>query len=122
MVNNSDVIKLFEEKKVQLMSKELRSLASEICYYYNKYGIINIADFYTYLNDKEELLTIFNHITNMNLEDDISIQAINDYIRVIEEYRVRQEIKRLNELIKQEQDPIEKSKIAEKIRLLRIGD
>ena len=122
MVNNSDVIKLFEEKKVQLMTKELRSLASEICYYYKKYGNINMADFYTYLNDKEELLTIFNHITNMNLEDNISIQAINDYIRVIEEYRVRQEIKRLNELIKQEIDPIEKSKIAEKIRLLRIGD
>ena len=122
MVNNSEVIKLFEEKKVQLMTKELRSLASEICYYYKKYGNINMADFYTYLNDKEELLTIFNHITNMNLEDNISIQAINDYIRVIEEYRVRQEIKRLNELIKQEIDPIEKSKIAEKIRLLRIGD
>ena len=122
MVNNSEVIKLFEEKKVQLMTKELRSLASEICYYYRKYGNINMADFYTYLSDKEELLTIFNHITNIDLEDNISINAINDYIGVLEEYRVRQEIKRLNELIKQEVDPIEKAKIAEKIRLLRIGD
>ena len=122
MVNNSEFIKLFEEKKVQLMTKELRSLASEICYYYKKYGNINMADFYTYLSDKEELLTIFNHITSINLEDNAGINAINDYIGVIEEYRVRQEIKRLNELIKQEIDPIEKAKIAEKIRLLRIGD
>ena len=122
MVNNSEIIKLFEDKKVQLMTKELRSLASEICYYYKKYGNINVADFYTYLNDKEELLTIFNHITSMDFDDDTSIQAINDYIGVLEEYRVRQEIKRLNELIKKETDPIEKSKIAEKIRLLRIGD
>jgi len=122
MLNNTKVIKLFESNKVYLMTKELRSLASEICYYYQKYGNINMADFYTYLNDKEELRTIYDYIISLNLEDDITEKAIMDYVEVIKEYRVRQEIERLNELIKQENDPIEKAKIAEKIRLLRIGD
>ena len=35
---------------------------------------------------------------------------------------MRQEIKRLEDNIKKELDPIEKAKLAEKIRLLRIGE
>ena len=123
MVNDAEVIKLFENNNVHLMTKELRSLASEICYYYRKYGSINMADFYTYLNDKEELLIIYKFITGIDrVNDSISIKAVKDYIGVIEEYNVRQEIKRLEDNIKKELDPIEKAKLAEKIRLLRIGE
>lgn len=122
MVNDPWVIRKFEKEDVHLMTKELRYLASEICYYYRKYGTINMADFYTYLTDKEELLVVYNFITNLDYEDEISVKAIEDYIMVIKEYNVRQEIKRLSDLIKKENDPIEKAKIAERIRLLRIGE
>ncbi len=122
MVNDPWAIRKFEKEDVHLMTKELRYLASEICYYYHKYGTINMADFYTYLTDKEELLVVYNFIMSLDYEDDISVKAIEDYIGVIKEYNMRQEIKRLNDLIKRENDPIEKAKIAEKIRLLRIGE
>ena len=122
MVNDPWVIRKFEKENVRLLTKELRYLASEICYYYRKYGTINMADFYTYLTDKEELLVVYNFITNLDYEDEISVKAIEDYITVINEYNVRQEIKRLSDLVKKENDPIEKAKIAEKIRLLRIGE
>lgn len=122
MVNDSWVIRKFEKENVRLLTKELRYLASEICYYYRKYGTINMADFYTYLTDKEELLVVYNFITNLDYEDEISVKAIEDYITVINEYNMRQEIKRLSDLVKKENDPIEKAKIAEKIRLLRIGE
>lgn len=122
MVNDPWVIRKFEKENVRLMTQELRYLASEICYYYRKYGTINMADFYTYLTDKEELLVVYNFIINLDYEEEISVKAIEDYITVIKEYNVRQEIKRLNDLIKKENDPIEKAKIAEKIRLLRIGE
>ena len=122
MVNDSWVIRKFEKEDVRLFTKELRYLASEICYYYRKYGTINMADFYTYMTDKEELLVVYNFIINLDYEDEISVKAIEDYITVIKEYNVRQEIKRLSDLVKKENDPIEKAKIAERIRLLRIGE
>ena len=122
MVNDPWVIRKFEKEDVRLFTKELRYLASEICYYYRKYGTINMADFYTYLTDKEELLVVYNFIINLDYEDEISVKAIEDYITVIKEYNVRQEIKRLSDLVKKENDPIEKAKIAERIRLLRIGE
>lgn len=122
MVNDPWVIRKFEKEDVRLMTKELRSLASEIAYYYQKFGTINMADFYTYLTDKEELLVVYNFITNIDYEEEINVKAIEDYIEAIKEYNVRQEIKRLNDLIKKENDPIEKAKIAEKIRLLRIKE
>lgn len=122
MVNDPWVIRKFEKEDVRLFTKELRYLASEICYYYRKYGTINMADFYTYLTDKEELLVVYNFITNLDYEEEISVKAIEDYITVIKEYNVRQEIKRLSDLVKKENDPIEKAKIAERIRLLRIGE
>lgn len=123
MVNDSWAIQLFEREKVILINKEQRSLASEICYYYHQNGSINMADFCTYLNDKEELQLVYNHIiSSEEYDDELNPKAMKDYVGVIKEYNERQEIKRLNELIKNENDPIEKAKIADKIRLLRIGE
>ena len=122
MVNDPWVIRKFEKENVRLMTQELRYLASEISYYYRKYGTINMADFYTYLTDKEELLVVYNFIISQDYEEEVNVKAIEDYISVIKEYNVRQEIKRLSDLVKKENDPIEKAKIAERIRLLRIGE
>ena len=122
MVNDPWVIRKFEKENVRLMTQELRYLASEISYYYRKYGTINMADFYTYLTDKEELLVVYNFIISLDYEEEVNVKAIEDYISVIREYNVRQEIKRLSDLVKKENDPIEKAKIAERIRLLRIGE
>ncbi len=122
MVNDPWAIRKFEKEDVHLFTKELRSLASEICYYYHKYGTINMADFYTYLADKEELLRVYNFVISLDYEDEMSVKAIEDCIGVIREYNVRQEINRLRDLVKNENDPIEKAKIAERIRLLKIGE
>lgn len=122
MVNDGQVIKRVEKEDVHFPTKELRYLASEICYYYHKYGSITMADFYTYLNDKEELLVVYNYIMSFQYNEEINYNAIDDYIGVVKEYNLRQEIKRLSDLVKKENDPIEKAKIAERIRLLKIGE
>ena len=105
-----------------MVEKAYRHLASEIYYYYTKYGEVTIADFYTYLTDKAELLELYNKIISYESSYDTSDKAIEDYVKVINKYNERQEIKRLNALVKKEIDPIEKAKIAEQIRLLRIGE
>ena len=47
-------------------------------------------------------------------------KAQDDYVKVIRDYNVNQEIKRLKEMINKEIDPVEKAKILEKIRLVKM--
>ena len=122
MLINPKVIRVYDSKKLYFIDSFMRSLAGEISYYYHNYGDIVIADFYTYLNDKKELLVVFEEILKLELDEDINDEVINEYMRVINDYNVRQEIIRLNNMMRKEVDELEKAKIAEKIRLLRIGE
>ena len=122
MLIDSKVIKVYEEKEVYFASQNARYLAAEIAYYYHKYGDIVIADFYTYLNEKGELLALFNYILSLELSDECNESMISDYMNVINEYNVGQEIKRLKELMSRETDDIEKAKIVEEIKKLKIGE
>lgn len=122
MLINPLVIRVYDSKKLYFLDKDMRALAGEISYYYHTYGDIVIADFYTYLNDKKELLIVFEKVLNLGLGDEISNETINEYVKVISDYNVREEIRNLNEIMRKEPDEMEKAKIAEKIRLLRIGE
>lgn len=68
------------------------------------------------------MLIVFEKVLNLGLGDEISNETINEYVKVISDYNVREEIKNLNEIMRKEPDEMEKAKIAEKIRLLRIGE
>jgi len=122
MLINPKVIRVYDSKKIYFIDSFMRSLAGEISYYYHNYGDIVIADFYTYLNDKKELLVVFDEILKLELDEEINDEVINEYMKVINDYNVRQEIIRLNNMMRKEVDELEKAKIAEKIRLLRIGE
>ena len=122
MLINKDVIKAYDSSKLFFINSYYRNLAAEISYYYHEYGEINIADFYTYLNDKKELLEVFNTIQNLDLDNEISNVTIMEYIQVINEYNVKEEIKRLEKEMKQETNEDEKIKILESIRKLKIGE
>ena len=121
MLLDSKVIELIKKEKVYFIDSNSRYLANEVMYYYDKYGNINIADMYTYLADKGELLALLREIDS-NDDYDSSDNAILDYIDVIKEYNKKQEIKRLNDLMKNSLDLQEKIKIAEQIRLIKIGE
>ena len=121
MINKKAIIR-YNQENIFLYDQTFRYLASEISYYYEKYKDISIADFYTYLQDKKELLELYNKIISSETLDVIDDKAIDDYILVIKQYNKRQEIKRLEKMIKETFDDIEKSKIAEKIRLLKLEE
>ena len=122
MLNNDWVVSQVEIEKVIFPSEVSRVLASEIIYYYKKYGNINIADFYTYVQDKEDILVLLNSILAENYNDKTTKEELFLYFRVINDYRRNQEIGRLTVLMKKEVDPLEQDKIGEKIRKLRIGE
>ncbi len=122
MLNNDWVISQVEAERVVFPSEESRILSSEIIYYYKLYGNINVADFYTYVQDKEDILVLLNSILAGNYNEETTKEELFLYFKVIREYRSNQEIKRLTNLMKKEVDPLEQAKIANKIRNLRMGE
>ena len=121
MLDNDEVIRYFDNHGILFYDEKFRFLASEISYYYKKYGIINHADFFSYLQDKEDLLEILKEIFSYEYEEEVSFETILDYIKVLEEYTRNQEIKRLKEMIKNTSDFNKKIELSEKVRKLKIG-
>ena len=122
MLNNDFVIDLVEKEKMIFPSNETRLLTNEIIYFYRKKRYINIADFYTYLQDKPDLLNYLNEIASSNYKESITRDEIFAYFKVIKEYSLSQEIKRLENLMKHEPDCLKQAEIVEQIRKLKLGD
>ena len=121
MLINQKTRQLIEAGEIFFLTEMLRFLASEIIYYNKIYGTIQIADFYTYLQDKPELLDTLKEVLALELSDEIEDNVILDYVKVMRENSVNQERKRLQKMMKEIVDPLEQAKIAEKIRKLKMG-
>lgn len=121
MLVNEKAIIYYDRENIFFPIEKARFLASEISYYYKKYGRITIADFYTYLQDKKDLLALLNIVLTYDKKELINQEDIEALAKVIREYNVVQEIKRLKEKMKNVIDPLEKAKIADEIRKLKIG-
>ena len=122
MLNNDWVITQVENERLIFPTEVMRTTVSEITYYYKKYGNINVADFYTYIQDKENILIFLNEILGSSYLENTTKDELLLYFKVVKEYIKKQEIKRLTGLMKKEVDPLEQAKISEKIRKLRLGD
>ena len=122
MFYNDFAITQVEREHLVFPTEAMRVLSSEIIYYYKKYGSINIADFYTYIQDKESILSLYNEIIASDYQEKTDKEDLFQYFKVIREYAKKQEIKRLTNLMKKEVDPLEQAKIVERIRKLRIGE
>ena len=120
MLNKQEIIDLVESKHLVFPTGSLRALESEIVYFYHKYGFINEADFYTYLAPKQELISILSEVMSLDLNSNITKEDIMDYINVIKEYNLKNEIKRLEQKINETTDQTLQIKYAEEIRKLRI--
>ena len=118
MLNHPWVIDLVEQEKMIFPSNETRLLTNEIIYFRS----ITIADFYTYLQDKTDLLSYLEKIVSTNILEDVTKEDLLAYFKVIKDYSKSQEIKRLERLMKKESDCLEQAKIVEQIRKLKLGE
>lgn len=121
MLRYPEVIKIYERNKCYFPTSMFRFLASEIVYYYNKYGSICIADFLSYLNNKEELIEPFNLVDTMEIDENYTNEEIMDYINLLNDYSVKEEIKRLTSEFKRETDDIRRTEIAKEISNLKVS-
>lgn len=119
MLKDSKIITLVENNITYFPNEIIRILSTEIIYFYHKYGIFNIADFITYIENKKELTTVFNEIITMNLKEKCSQEEIEDYIKLINSYPINKKTEELNKKIKEETDPIKKANILMEILTLK---
>lgn len=121
MFKDNMVINMVENRVAYFPTKNIRVLSNEIIYYFHKYGIINVADFISYISDKEEILKTLKDIFAMNIKDDFEEKEIEDYIFVINAYHKEVRITELTKKIKEEKDPLKQAEISKEIMKLRGG-
>ena len=119
MLKDGKVIEKVEKEISYFSKEEVRCLFNEIICYYHKYGIINIADFITYLSDRKEIVNLLYEIINMSLKDGYTNTEIDDYIKVIKDYVRNKKIKELENELKNEVDPLKQANILNEILSVR---
>lgn len=122
MLNSANAITIVDNSNVFIPSKSISLLINEIIYYYDKYGSINEADFYSYLEDNKELQAIYKEILQGEYPSEINVSLVKDNLEVIKNYNVALEIKRLEKLIKEENSLDEQIKLMEQIRTLKVKE
>ena len=121
MLKSPEVITMYSNKVTYIPNKEYRMLAREINNFYKNFGFINEADFIDYIECDSELMETINKINRENTKETYTLEEIEDYINVIRDYNVQEEIKRLTNKMKNLTDPLDKAKIAEEIVGLKKG-
>lgn len=123
MLKSPEVIRLYDKKMTYMPTEEYRLLAREIDYFYKQYGMINEADFMTFVAENEKLSTALGVILASQLKENYQVEEIEDYIKTILDYNIKVEIERLKSLMKKEFDPLKKAEIAKEIMSLKVrGD
>ena len=121
MLHSEKVINMVENRVGYFPTKNIRELSNEIIYYFHKYGIINVADFISYISERNEILNTLKDIMAMDIKEDFQVEEIEDYIFVINEYHKEGRIRDLNKKLKEEKDPLKQAKISEEIMKIRGG-
>lgn len=120
-LNYSNVITLIDNSNVYIPDKDIRIILNEIIAYYNKYGEINEADFYTYLsgNDKKSLEEVLKRILSNDYPMLSSDSQINECLVAIKNYNIALEIKKLEKEIKEEVDVTRQAELLDRILFLK---
>ena len=114
MMCDSKYIRIYKEKLGYFKEKIERIIASEIVYYNNKHNGINLADFNTYIYDKDEIKDKVMAIIARN-DGDITTDEVNKCIDVVLQELKKDEILSLKKELKTETDINKKMEILAKI-------
>ena len=121
MLKKPEVIELYDKKITFMPTQKFRYLARDISNYYQKYKSISDAEFIDYVQCDPEVLQVIKEVNLENNNDECTSDEILDYINVIKDYNVQNEIKRLKTKISEVTDPLKQASIANKIIDLKKG-
>jgi len=115
MMNHPELIKYYENHLGYLNNPTRRRLANSIINYKEKNKTFDYSDFLSYTTKDEELYELIKEINrNMN-SDEYTNEELEDYITRVKEKRVKIQIEKLKNDMKNTLDMEEKKKIANRI-------
>lgn len=119
MLMDEKYINLYKNTLGYFKERNERILASEIVYYKNSVGNINIADFTTYLMNKEEEYRFLEIILSENGNTSINDEEFDTCVKVILDLYKKDEILKIKELISSEIDQTRKEELIKKFTDLK---
>ena len=122
MLNNSHAITLVDNSNVYIPNKEIRLIINEIISYYNRYGTLCEADFYSYLEEKDELGSVLKRILSSDYPSEIDDNLVKENLTAIKNYNIALEISRLENLIKEEVSIERQMELMDKIRDMKMKE
>lgn len=120
MMNDEEFISEYQKKLGYFSEPEYREIANEIIYFCETNGAITVADFITYVTDKSDIKERVMNIVNDSINDEVTIEAMDDYISAVSKVMTQNEIKRLRLLMTKELDVDKKKKLMEQMVELKI--
>ena len=119
MLRNVDAIILYQNNVSYLSNRKLSQIAMEILDFYEKRNYINVTDFTLFLEDKDDLIKEVIRIDSLVLPEDMTKDQIKDYIKVIDEGILKEEIVKLKNEISKETSVAKKVELLEKLATLK---
>ena len=119
MLRNVDAIILYQNNVSYLSNRKLSQIAMEILDFYEKRNYINVTDFTLFLEDKDDLIKEVIRIDSLDLPEDMTKDQIKDYIKVIDEGILKEEIVKLKNEISKETSVAKKVELLEKLATLK---
>lgn len=119
MLKNPDAILLYQNNVSYLSNRKLSKIAMEILDFYEKKHYINVTEFTLFLEDKEDLINEVIRIDSLSLPSEMTTDQIKDYIKVIEEGILKEEIVNLKNKISMETSVAKKVVLLEKLATLK---
>lgn len=119
MMNDYEYIKQYQNRLGYFESPLYREIANEIVYYSESNGAITVADFITYVNEKDSIKQKVMEIVNDSINEVVTMEAMDDYISAVLKVTTKNQIKNLKQLMKKELDVDKKMKIAMQIAELK---
>ena len=119
MLKDKKIIEKVSKNVIFFPNDLIRDFANVMMYFYKKYGVLNEADFISYIANDENKLNLYKEINGMKLNDIYSEEEIEDYISVVNSFPVKKKVTDLNKKLKEEADPLEQAKILNQILSLK---
>lgn len=123
-LNYPKAITLISDSNVYIPDQEIRILFNEILAYYHKFGKINEADFYTYLNqdDKKDLIKVLKKIMASDYNETIDDNMVNSSLVAIKNYNIALRIKKIEKEIKEEVDIARQMELLDEVLALKMKE
>ncbi|MEG1597173.1 MAG: DNA primase [Bacilli bacterium] len=121
MFDNDLIIRYYDKKGIIFNQPNAKYLAMEILSYYKKNKSIYLADFLTYLSDKEELLNYLKEILSFEYPVIKTQEDLLEFISCLNKEMKEETIKNLRKQLSRTSVENDKEKILEEIINLKMG-